>query len=188
MNKEPQPSTNTEITIGQPQPGDSEAIRPILEAWIQDSETGEPIHEEISGVIDALEESIEGEGGKRYFVARDIGGRVLGIVGYAQPSSIMQEFTNTDNPVELINAYVDPESRGMGVGTKLVDALEDDALRAGYTEVILNSGPRYRDSGHGFYQRRYGEPSAVAKDLYRPDLDAPVWTHTLGEELKKIEE
>jgi GNAT superfamily N-acetyltransferase len=87
--------------------------------------------------------------------------------------------TSTDRPVEFLNAYVDPERRNKGIGRALAGRLEEIALQAGHTEIIVNSGPRYKDSGWIFWTRLYGEPITTQKDYYGPGADAKIWRKLL---------
>lgn len=88
------------------------------------------------------------------------------MMGLQTPGETMKSFAVTDNPAEIINAYVAYDQRGMGTGRSLVKHLEELASQKGYKEVILNSGPRYMRSGWPFWRRIYGEPAGVAKNFY----------------------
>lgn len=167
------------VHIRPPQLGDGETLRPILETWIRDGETGQIIGDEVDGVVAAVEIAASGDADRKYFIAENAGGKVLGMVGVTAPDEHMAVFARTDRPVELVNAYVDRTARGTGVGTALIDAVESDASASGYTEVVLNSGPRYAETAHGFYTKRYGEPVAVSRDHYGPGRHAPVWRKEL---------
>jgi len=92
----------------------------------------------------------------------------------------MAPFASTARPVEMINAYVDSLHRqGRGVGTALVRELERLARASGYTEMMLNSGPRYRQSGWEFFDRLGYERRGLAHDLYGEGQHAPVWNKFL---------
>ncbi len=159
---------------------DIEPLRPILEYWVKDSESQETIIDEVDSIIESIEENINGQGNKSFFVAFDSEGKALGMMGYSEPSKDMAEYSRTDKPVEFINAYVGAESRGQGVGKLLAKHLESEAKLLGYKEIIVNSGPRYQETGWAFWTRIYGSPIAVLKDYYGPGLDAPVWQKFIG--------
>ena len=158
---------------------DLEHIRPILEHWIRDGETHQPLTEEINHTLTTIAESIQGENARTYTVAVDEHGKVMGLMGMVPPGDDMRAFTTTANPIEFVNAYVAPAARGKGVGGSLAQNLEGRAIQAGHTEIVVNSGPRYQHTGWDFWTRLYGEPVAVQKDLYGPGNDAPVWTKRL---------
>ncbi len=169
------PETVTKPTVRDTKIGDAEALKPILENWIRDRHTGELLADEVASVMKAIDESVQGQNGKKYVVAEDSKGNVVGVMGMTTPGEDMRPYTTTSSPIEFINAYVNPVQRGTGIGKLLAKELEDRAISAGYTEVIVNSGPRYKDTGWSFWSSLYGEPIAVQKDLYGPGGDAPVW-------------
>ena len=129
-----------------------------------------------------MKASIIKENDRKYLVADD-NGKIIGVIGYKTPDTKMLEFSQTQNPTELVNAYVDPEQRkGRGVGRSLVSSLEQSAANDGFTEIILNSGQRYKETGWGFYDRLPGfSRIGIAKNYYGEGGDAPVWSKILEE-------
>ncbi|HLC91544.1 MAG TPA: GNAT family N-acetyltransferase [Candidatus Saccharimonadales bacterium] len=158
---------------------DLPALQPILERWIFDRETGNPLPDEVADVMQGIRFSIEGTLDRTYVVAEDAEGRVVGMMGLVPPSAEMLKFTTSSNPAELINADVADDQRGKGVGKALVNHLEDVAVSKSYDGIVVNSGPRYRETGWPFWTRIYGEPVGTAKDLYGPGGDAMVWGKSL---------
>jgi putative acetyltransferase len=67
------------------------------------------------------------------FLAVRIDGRAVGCGGIAR-------FDETRG--ELKRMYVEPGSRGLGLGRALLDALEEEARRLGYVAVVLETGDR----------------------------------------------
>jgi putative acetyltransferase len=67
------------------------------------------------------------------FIAARIGGRAVGCGGIAR-------FDETRG--ELKRMYVEPGSRGLGLGRRLLEALEDEARRLGYVAVVLETGDK----------------------------------------------
>ncbi len=156
-------------------------LKPILETWIKNRNTGEPIPEEVEEDLQFLRDSIKGQGNRTYLVAETTDNKVVGMIGLTSPGQRMLEFATTSNPTELINAYVDKSRRGGGgVGTALVQALEKVARQRGFTEILLNSGPRYKNTGWGFYDKLSGfERVGIAVKMYGEGGDAPVWRKEL---------
>ena len=156
-------------------------LKPILDIWIKDRETGQRLPDEVEEDLQLMRESINGGNDRNYLVAEK-NGKVIGMIGFKNPDKRMIPFSRTSNPTELVNAYVDPELRkGRGVGKALVAKLEGDAGKKGFTEVILNSGPRYKDTGWGFYDKLPGyERVGVAEKYYGEGGDAPVWSKVLS--------
>jgi RimJ/RimL family protein N-acetyltransferase/GNAT superfamily N-acetyltransferase len=172
--------TSTGLVIRDTRIGDAQALQPTLEKWIRDRNTDDVLEHEVASVMKAINESTEAQNNKKYVVAEDYEGNVVGVMGMANPGKDMQPYTKTDKTVEFINAYIDPAYRGLGTGKLLAKILEEKALQAGYTKIIVNSGPRYKDTGWAFWTSLYGEPVAVQKDLYGPGGHAPIWSKSLA--------
>jgi len=156
-------------------------LRPVLESAVINPITGEVFTDEIEEDLRSVEQSRDGLNERYYAVARTSGGLVIGVMGLQRPEQEMLAFTNTENPIELINAYVLRSSRGLGAGQALVHHLEDKAKEDGHSELVLNSGPRYQWSGWPFWRSMYGEPVGMLKDHYGPSFDAMVWRAQLDE-------
>lgn len=67
------------------------------------------------------------------FLAARIDGRAVGCGGICRFD---------DTRAELKRMYVEPASRGLGLGRRLLDALEAEARRLGYVAVVLETGDR----------------------------------------------
>lgn len=160
---------------------DLSQIKLILETWVKSRDTGLLLPEEVEKNLQSMHDSCLRNDERIYFVAEESDGRVVGVIGMTHPSDVMLQFSATDRPVELVNAYVAKDQRyGKGVGRALVSKLEEEARKRGNTEIILNSGPRYKDSGWGFYDKLEGfQRIGVAEKLYGENGDAPVWHKVL---------
>lgn len=159
---------------------DIPSLRPILDTWIRDRNTGQLIQTEIEEVLLDVKGSVSSTNNITYLVAEKTDGEVIGMLGFRAPEEKMLPYVSTQNPAEMINAYVDKNHRGgKGVGRALVSKVEELAKQKGHTEIIFNSGPRYRYSGWAIWVRIFGEPVAVAKDYYGKGGDAMVWRKLL---------
>lgn len=151
-------------------------LQPILETWIKNGETNQVLEDEVRSVMDAMKESLTGQSNRTYLVAQTTTGELIGTMGCKIPGQDMLPFALTSNPIEIINAYVAQQHRaGKGVGRALAKAIETKAQVQGYKELLVNSGPRYKDTGWGFWTKLYGEPATIAEKMYGQDGDAPVW-------------
>ena len=158
---------------------DLAALQPILEVWLRDRNTDELLPQEVHDTLDAVRTTAEGRTDRTYLVA-ELGGQVVGMMGFKKPDRVMQTFARRKPTVEFINAYVDPNIRRKGIGQLLLLGLEETARQQGYAEVIVNSGPRYQHKGGwDFWTRHYGQPAYIAREYYGRGGDAPVWRHLL---------
>lgn len=181
MTEPPPPSERFQGTVRSLQLADLDQIKPILETWVK-KDNGDPIPAEVEQDLDILRASLEPDSNRHFFVA-EADGQVVGVIGMQPLDPKMQALpflTAPPNPIELINAYVARDMRGgRGVGRALVSQVEAHAKALGHSHVVLNSGPRYRNTGWGFYDKIGYERIGVAKDYYAPGRDAPVWQRAL---------
>ena len=158
-------------------------LKPILETWIVDRDTGEPLPLEVEGYLRRMGNSIYDSNGYSYIVAINEDGEAIGVMGIRAPEEKMMEYASTSYPSELVNAYVSQDYiKKKGIGRALVNALVELATVMGHTEIILNSGPRYEDSW-AFYDNVFGPRVNTAIGMY-PDKngeggDAPIWRKLL---------
>lgn len=158
------------------QEGDIPALKQISEHWLQDF--GVVARDEVEGDMKTLRESLEEDSDKKMFVAETPDGKVVGMMGVKlHPKDELLRFAKTDNPSELIVAYVHPDYRkGQGIGTALITQCQEFARSQGKKEILLESGPRNLDTGYPFYDRQPGfQRVGKIKDFYGPRLDTVVW-------------
>ncbi len=172
------PEQSPSLNVRKPEYRDLNHLMPILRTWIRSRDNGSIISGEVNDVINAVNQSILGLSDRQYLIAENENGDVAGIMGMKHPDETMLPFANTDRPIEIINAYVDPAEIGKGIGTTLLLSLEKRAKEQGYKEVIANSGPRNKHSGWDFWTKRYGEP-VKAKEFYGNGADAMIWRKSL---------
>lgn len=163
-------------------------LKRILEMWVRYpigfDKAGEIITEEVEDDLTHIKSNLDRHFQKhdeKYLVAEDVTGRVVGMMGLAfEPKPEVRQHATTKRPMELVRAYVDKDfRRGKGVGTALIKHIESTARSRGATEILLDSGPRYEESGHGFYDKMGYKRVAINKDYYGPGKDAVVWQKVL---------
>ncbi len=172
------PEYGSEINIRQARLGDEAGVDIILQQSVRDSKTGEILYDEIADIKDSINESILQNTKKKFYIA-EFGGKIIGIMGMTEPDPRVLDLVSTEKPIEIINAFVDTGERGKNVGKMLAKNIEATARNLGFTELIVNSGPRYEHTGWPFWRSLYGEPVSVKEDYYGPGLDAPVWVKIL---------
>lgn len=160
---------------------DLDQLRPILERWIRDPKSNEVIEEEVEEDLQTMRDVLEGKLDAIFFVAeRNSDKRVVGVAGMRDPRPTVAQFLSENSrPRELINMYT--AEREKGVGSAVISVVEQYARDNGYTEIVLDSGPRFEKTGWGFYDKREGyERVGIAKDRYGVGSDAPVWKKILN--------
>jgi GNAT superfamily N-acetyltransferase len=161
---------------------DIKALTTLLYFWIRDGSKKEQTKdhlEEIADVMHRMHQSIKNND-YTYLVARDLNNRAVGVMGIRHPEDRMVKYALTKNPAELINVFTDPLLQGQGIGRMLIEAIFIKAKDLGFTELILNSGPRYKNSAWGFYNKIFGEPITISKNYYGKNADAPIWRKIIG--------
>lgn len=177
---------NPNLTIRPVFPADIEDLHPVFETWIRDRDTGELLTQEVAELEREILSSTNGDSERKYFVAENDDGKAIGIMGMQSPPHRgLIHFAATENPMETINAYVAKGERLSGAGITLAKHIEDIATQEGHTELLVNSGPRYRNTGWPFWTKLYGQPAGVAVGFYGPGGDAMVWHKLLGESDEK---
>lgn len=175
----PKETRKSEVLVRPLQEDDIPALKVISEYWLRTD--GVIAYDEVEGDMDTLRQSLDSDSGKTMFVAETKDGQVVGMMGLsANPKKDLLPFAKTDNPSELIVAYVHPEHRGgKGVGTALLDAAQDLAIKLDKKEILLESGPRHRDTAYAFYDNQPGfNRAGIIKDFYGEGLDTVVWQKT----------
>jgi ribosomal protein S18 acetylase RimI-like enzyme len=84
-------------------------------------------------------------------VAVDGAGTILGTVTIARPGSTWREIGG-DKDLEFRMLAVSPLARGKGVGEALTRHVLDEAVRLGFTAVVLSSSQSMR-AAHRLYER-----------------------------------
>lgn len=159
---------------------DGSAVEAILRDWVRNPIDSQVIESEVGEILQTLSDSLAGTSQDKFLVAENIEGRVVGVARLSPVSKEVLKFAQTERPIELFNLYVAAgQNRGKGVGSALFNALKAEARAEGKTEILLNSGPRYKESGWGFYEKTIGPAAGVLKDHYGPGYDAMVWRQEL---------
>jgi predicted N-acetyltransferase YhbS len=160
------------------QENDVPEVKKILEHWLRDE--GLIAHDEVEEDLSDMMRSLEPESDIDMLIAEE-NGQVIGMMGLSiPPKDALMQYAKTDYPSELRIAYVDPKRQGgYGVGTALLYENIRLARTKGRKELLLESGPRHKETGYPFYDKQPGlEREGVLKDFYGPGLDSQVWRKT----------
>lgn len=160
---------------------DSEGLERTLSSTVVDSETGDVITDEVGEIVKRVEGVHEGNDEYVYYVALGKSG-ICGVMGMKRVGGVddpMRQFSGERAAVEIINASVSRDAPATGIGSRLLQALLDEAASREFSVAVVNSGPRYEKTGWPFWDRRLGRAVGKAVNLYGPGLDAPVWVKEL---------
>ncbi|MCA9386399.1 GNAT family N-acetyltransferase [Candidatus Dojkabacteria bacterium] len=165
------------ITISELKQEDIPQLYKLLEQRVIDPDTGKIFYDEINRIIESMAGNWGEDNRKRkYLVARD-GNRVLGCMAYSAPDMSMCkhfgfEHPSTADAIELLNAFV--LEQGNGVGRKLFEAICEVGRNLGKSYLVINSGPRYKDSW-GFYDKMCDESCGFIENKYGDKRHANTW-------------
>lgn len=138
---------------------DKEQILSLLKEWVKDKN-------EIEERIDEIIKNISS-----YLVAED--SRVaIGLIGYQPACKQVTDFVTDNIPTaEIISLYVNKKHQKQGIGKALIEAIEKETQRKGYKDIIIWSGPRYKETGWGFYNKL----KDYKKVGFVNSIEFPVW-------------
>lgn len=179
-----EPLNPIEVQISPLISSDIDQLEPILRQHVRDRDTGEILEGEIAEIKGYMQGEADKDEGRtrKYLVAKDLAGRVVGCMAYSTPDRDMLKHFNTtkEESVELLNAFVANEVfRGGGVGRKLFNAICEQVKREGKKQLLVNSGPRYKASW-GFYDKVCDENTGFIKEKYGKNGDANTWIKYLN--------
>jgi len=132
--------------ISKPKLLDLDQIRKILLQWTEKIE--------VEKYVERIGKEVQGETefNMHFWVAKEED-YVLGVVGLSDPLPKVIPLAKTQNPGEVKILYVDTAAQGRGVGKSLVEYVEKEAENVGYSELLVRSANRYKDSAYGFYEK-----------------------------------
>ncbi|HIH10664.1 TPA: GNAT family N-acetyltransferase [Candidatus Woesearchaeota archaeon] len=134
------------VNITKPVTKNIEQIKEILSQWTE--------VEEVEKYITRISNEIDGktEFNMQFWIAKE-DETVVGVVGLCNPLPKILSFAKTSNPGEIKILYLDTQMQGKGIGKLLVGYVEKEADKQGYSELLVRSAERYRDTAYGFYEK-----------------------------------
>ena len=157
---------------------DVEKLKPIIEHWhIGNFKKDMEPEEYLESMYQKLLESTQADKSRKFFVAEDKEGNVIGIMGMTKPSGdVIEPFVTSENSIEVINAFVMPGAKYLGVGSNLLSKIEEEAKHLGADEMVVSSGEIFKEKGWKFWTRNFGEPVHTYDDYWGvPNSDVVVW-------------
>ena len=134
------------INIEKPKISDLEQIRNIFSQWTE--------IEEVEKYLSRISNEINGqtEFNMQFWVACE-NKIAVGVVGLSDPLPKVLPFAKTEKPGEIKILYVDTKKQGKGIGRFLVDFIEEEAIAQGYSELLIRSAEKYRETAYRFYEK-----------------------------------
>jgi GNAT superfamily N-acetyltransferase len=152
--------------------GDLGAIERILTGWLD----GE---KDVASRLETVRTAIDGAPSRWCLVAEESSGHIVGVAGL-QADGIEPEIgAGAVNPVEAVIVYVERSLVGRGIGRALMTQVEALATEQGFTDLLVVSGSRHRESGYPFWRHRYDEPFLRQPDRWGPGEELVAWRHRL---------
>ncbi|MBS4172726.1 GNAT family N-acetyltransferase [Bacillus sp. FJAT-49736] len=171
------------ILIRRPNHNDIEELHSFFTKVIKDtfakegiSELVDDMEEEIASKKSYLDEDLQSNGEKRYFlVAHDAEcTKIIGTIEYGPSSELIQNCTNgaLKDSYEIGTVFVDPDHQKRGIGTLLLNVMLITLEAKGIKEFCL-------DSGYGIAQKvwkeKLGKPDYCLKDYWGEGSDHMIW-------------
>lgn len=133
------------IQIVKPKLEDIPFIKSILLEWTTE--------EESSKYIDRINNEINGisEFAMSFWVIKK-DDDLIGVGGLSDILPSIKSYSQTNNPGELKIIYLTNKYRGQGFGKIFLIFFEKRAKESNYTELMIRSAFKYKNTAYGFYE------------------------------------
>ncbi|WP_125771447.1 GNAT family N-acetyltransferase [Companilactobacillus furfuricola] len=111
---------------------DNQAIKKILRTDLKAAHLDIPGTAYFDDNLDTLNEFYDASPQRGYFVVEDDNGQIVGGAGFA-------EFDLDTGIAELQKLYLDKSATGHGLSYKLINTVEDQAKKAGYKQLYIET-------------------------------------------------
>jgi len=173
------------ISIHRPTSTDVKELHQLFKTVITDTYEKEGLgdyHEEINNEIEEkkkfLEEDIESNGEKRFFLAARSQDKIVGVISYGPCGELIKKLSNNrfDNVGEIGTAFVLPEYHNKGIGTILLNSMFLSLIGRNIDEFCLDSGYTIAKQ---IWLKKLGEPVIVVKNYWGEGYDHIIWYRKL---------
>lgn len=130
--------------IVKPLLADLEQIRRIMSFWTEKKEVIKYLERIDNEINQKTEYNLQ------FWIAKE-DNRVVGIIGMCNPLPKILPLAISNHPGEIKILYVDHLLRGQGIGKQLVQFIEKEAAKQGYSELMIRSAHKYQETAYGFY-------------------------------------
>lgn len=121
-----------------------------------------------------IENDLESNGEKRYFLIALVGDKIIGSIEYGPASDLIKNQAKGDlkELIEVGTVFVHPDYQRNGVGNLLLKNMFFTLKNKGIDEFYLDSG--YRNA-QKIWQKKFGEPDYWLKDHWGKGFDHMIW-------------
>lgn len=132
------------------------------------------IEKEIEDKKIYLNEDIESNGEKRYFLIALDNGKIIGTIEYGPTGELIINCTDgkLKGVVEVGTAFVHPSYQKQGVGTIMLNMIYLTLINRNINEFCLDSG--YKNA-QKVWKKKFGEPDYILKDFWGEGYDHMIW-------------
>ena len=180
MREQAEKEQTSQVAIKPASALDLPAIERILRATIQtpygSGNVGESELAEIQAELDRVRNALESPDEGDVLIAEPAGGEGIGFAFFGKPDKRLLDFTHSDaaSTLELRILYLDPQQRERGIGTQLLNSVEESAKHMGMSTIELVSGPRFIRIGSAeFYKKNGYSQLGVIRNYFEEKY--PAW-------------
>lgn len=132
------------------------------------------IEKEIEDKKIYLNEDIESNGEKRYFLIALDNEKIIGTIEYGPTGKLVINCTDGElkGVVEVGTVFVHPAYQKQGVGTIMLNMIYLTLLNRNIKEFCLDSG--YKNA-QKVWKKKFGEPNYILKDFWSEGYDHMIW-------------
>ncbi|WP_053365601.1 GNAT family N-acetyltransferase [Bacillus sp. FJAT-27245] len=170
-----------DIAIRRPNSADAEELHRFFRTVISDTYMREGIGDLVDDMKDEIQtkeaylrKDLSSDGGQRYFLIAETGGRIVGTIEFGPASSLIRECTDgqLSGLLEVGTVFVHPEFQKQGIGNLLLASIFGVLKSRGIGGCCLDSG--YRNAQQ-IWKKKFGEPDFVLKDYWGEGFDHMIW-------------
>ncbi len=169
------------VIIRRPKIEEKDSINEFFELVIRDTfkKNGiagliELLEEEIEDKREYLNQDLESNGEKRYFLILVIDEMIIGSIEYGESNDLVITCTNGElkDIVEIGTVFVHPEYQRKGIGNSMLTQMLNELKNNGIKEFCIDSGYK---SAQKIWVNKFGEPEYHLKDYWGKDGDHMIW-------------
>lgn len=142
----------------------------------------EDYEHEIKEKREFLNEDIESDGTKRFFLVAEKENHIVGTIALGPANDLINRCTNEKlkDLIEIGTVFVHPAYRQKGIGNLMLANIYSELDRKGIKEFCLDSG--YKNA-QNFWLKKFGDPQYRFTEFWGEGTDYMIWRVKLGDVL-----